>query len=72
LLTAEARRDAQDEITRLIYAYSELLDGADFAGMGTLFDRGVFRPAGDAGPSFQGAELTRFPAGASSSARAPR
>ncbi|WP_170116299.1 nuclear transport factor 2 family protein [Rathayibacter caricis] len=47
MTTSIERLLAEADITRLMHTYAHRLDGADFAGVGALFDQGVWHIAPD-------------------------
>jgi hypothetical protein len=42
MISRDERREAEDRIARLIFAYCTRLDAADFEGMASLFEKGTW------------------------------
>jgi hypothetical protein len=58
--TALERWEAHEQITRLMYTYCECMDQADFAGVGRVFEKGVWHNNRDIGDHLSGDEVTRW------------
>jgi SnoaL-like domain len=60
MISAVERLEAQDRISRLMFTYAECIDQADFAGVGALFEHGVWHNNREIGQHLSGDEVTRW------------
>jgi SnoaL-like domain len=60
MVSAIDRWDAHEQISRLMFTYAECMDQADFAGVGALFERGVWRNNAEIGDSLSCDDVTAW------------
>jgi hypothetical protein len=60
MLSPLERWEAHDHISKLMYRYAECMDQADFAGVGALFEKGVWHNNRDVGEHLSGADVTAW------------
>jgi hypothetical protein len=59
-LSAIERWEAHDQISKLMYRYAECMDQADFAGIGALFEKGIWHNNRDVGEHLSGDDVTTW------------